>query len=171
MIKPAIFLDRDGVLTKEKGYVLRKEDMEIFEYAKECIQKIHNSGYWAIVITNQSAVGRGMLEESELQAMNQMLKQEIGVDDIFYCPHWNVQNINCGCRKPQIGLIQEAMKHYEIDLIKSYFVGDRASDIETGKNAGIRTVLLESGYGTARLEKKIKADYVYDNLLEFVKEL
>lgn len=170
MRKPAIFLDRDGVLTREKSYILRKEDMEIFPYAEECIARIHKKGYWAIVITNQSAVGRGMLAESELLEMNEILRSRTGVDGIFYCPHWDAGGTSCNCRKPRTGLIEKAMQEFDIDLEGSFFVGDRTSDIETGKNMGIRTVLLESGYGSERLEKKIKADMVLDNLQEFVKD-
>ena len=143
MEKPAVFLDRDGVLTKEKGYVLRKEELEIFCDAQECVQKIHKAGYFAIVITNQSAVGRGLLMEEELKAMNNLLIEMTGVDAVFYCPHWIQDGKVCNCRKPQIGLIKSASEQFPINIKKSYFVGDRASDIETGKNAGIKTVLLE----------------------------
>lgn len=168
MSKPAIFLDRDGVLTREKSYILKKEEMEIFPYAKQCIDQIHEKGYWAIVITNQSAVGRGMLAESELLQMNEILCAETGVDGIFYCPHWSANGYICNCRKPRTGLIERAMREFNIDLHGSFFVGDRASDIETGKNMGIGTVLLESGYGSRRLEKKIEADYIFKDLEEFV---
>ncbi len=170
MRKPAVFLDRDGVLTREKSYVLRREDLEIFPYVEECIAQIHQKGYWAIVITNQSAVGRGMLAESELLKMNEMLYARIGVDGIFYCPHWDVEGTFCNCRKPRTGLIEKAMEEFDIDLEESFFVGDRASDIETGKNMGIRTVLLESGYGSGRLEKEIEADLVLSDLQEFVRD-
>lgn len=169
MRKPAIFLDRDGVLTREKSYVLRKEDLEIFPYAGECIAQIHKKGYWAIVITNQSAVGRGMLAESELLEMNEILRRQTGVDGVFYCPHWDAKGTSCNCRKPRTGLVRKAMEEFDIDLEGSFFVGDRASDIETGKNLGISTVLLESGYGSGRLEKQIEADLICSDLREFMK--
>lgn len=169
MRKPAVFLDRDGVLTREKSYILRREELEIFSYARECVAQIHKKGYWAIVITNQSAVGRGMLEESELLKMNEMLRTETGVDEIFYCPHWDAKGTVCNCRKPRTGLIEKAMQEFDIELEGSFFVGDRASDIETGKNMGIHTVLLESGYGRGRLEKEIEADFSCFDLKEFIK--
>lgn len=171
MIRPAVFLDRDGVLTKEKGYVLHREELEIFPYVKECVERIHKRGYWAIVITNQSAVGRGMLDESELCAMNRVLQNETGVDDIFYCPHWSREGNVCDCRKPQTGMIKKATSKRKIDLTRSFFVGDRASDIETGNNAGVRTVLLESGYGTKRLEKEVQPDFICSDLMEFVQKV
>lgn len=176
MKKPAIFLDRDGVLTVEKSYVTKLEDLEIFSFAKEAVEKIHKAGYYAIVITNQSAVARGILEIEELEKMNQYLIEKTGVDVVFYCPHHpngSVKQyaISCDCRKPQSGMIKEACKKYEIDLKNSYFVGDRASDILTGQSVGIKTVLVESGYGIKRLEKKVVYDYIYDNVLQFANDL
>lgn len=167
MKKPAVFLDRDGVITTEKSYILKLSDLEIFPYAEEAVRVIHEKGYWAIVITNQSAVGRGMLQEDELKRMNDLLMKSTGVDAVFDCPHWSAQGTICSCRKPQTGLIERAMKQFDIDLNNSYFVGDRASDIECGQNMGIRTVLLESGYGTEKLEKLVKPDYVYNDLMQF----
>ncbi len=169
MKKPVIFLDRDGVLTKEKSYVLRKEELEIFDYASACVRKMHDAGYLVLVITNQSAVARGMMTEETLQEMNDILMEETGVDDVFYCPHWHPTDAVCDCRKPQTGMIQQAMQKYDLDMEHAYFVGDRASDIRTGQNAGIQTVLLESGYGTKRLEEEVTPDYIFEDLRDFVK--
>ena len=108
-----------------------------------------------------------MLPEDELKRMNEFLQDTAGVDH-FCAPHWSEKSVICST-KPQTGLIYETMEQYDIDLDKSYFVGDRASDIECGQNIGIKTVLLESGYGTKRLEKNIMADYTYADLMEFVK--
>lgn len=168
MKKPVIFLDRDGVLTKEKSYVLQKEELEIFPFAKECIQRLHDAGYLTIVVTNQSAVGRKMLAERTLQEMNDILKRDTGVDDVFYCPHWHPTAIICNCRKPQIGMIVKAMEKYDLDLKHAYFIGDRASDIKTGNNVGIKTVLLKSGYGIKKLEENVVSDYIFNDLLDFV---
>lgn len=174
MKQKAIFLDRDGVLTVEKGYVTSLEDLELFSYTKECIKKIHRADYLAIVITNQSAVGRHLMDEEELIRINKYLKKETKIDEIFYCPHYyngkKKDKIQCECRKPNNGLVLKAAKKYNIDLSKSFFVGDRASDIQTGINSGMKTVLLESGYGTKRLETKVKPDYIFRTLKEFVYE-
>ncbi|MDD7642132.1 MAG: HAD-IIIA family hydrolase, partial [bacterium] len=95
------------------------------------------------------------------------------LDALYYCPHHpdgkGIYNCVCACRKPSTGLIRRAVKEWNIDLTRSYMVGDRASDIICGKNAGIRTILLESGYGTQRLEQRVAADERYNNLLEFAK--
>lgn len=170
---PAVFLDRDGVLTVEKSYITKLEDLEIFPYAKECITKIHNAGYLAIVITNQSAIGRGMLSEDTLMEMNDYLQLELGVDFIYYCPHWHDKEADpseynkiCDCRKPRIGMLEKAAKMFPIEMRKSFFVGDRISDILTGKKMEMTTILLESGYSTEGIE--VAADYQYKDLEEFV---
>ena len=167
--KPAVFLDRDGVLTEERSYVTELEDLHIFPYAKQCIKEIKEKGYYAIVITNQSAVARGMLSEEKLQMMNEYLQKEIDVDAVYYCPHHSEGTIEkytriCECRKPKIGLLLKAVERFEIDLTRSYMVGDRASDILMGQRAGIKTILLESGYGTARLEQAVTPDVICQDL-------
>jgi len=171
--RPAIFLDRDGVLAVEKGYISLPDEVKLFSYAAECIEKIHKKGYYAIVITNQSGVARGLFTERQLIKEHEQVKKETGVDVIYYCPHHingNVKEyaIKCNCRKPEIGMIEKACKDFEIEIENSYMVGDRACDIMAGRNAGMKTVLLESGYGSANLEKDIKADYIFCDLREFV---
>lgn len=175
-MKPAVFLDRDGVLTEEEGYICRKEDLRIFDYSAECVRKIKEMGYYAIVITNQSGVARGFFSEQALKEMNDLLFHELGVDAIYYCPHYmkgDVKKyaIRCNCRKPKTGLIKQACKDFEIDIKRSFVVGDRATDILLGIDLGIPTVLLESGYGTARLEQDVKADYILQDLRDFLEIL
>ena len=160
--KPAVFLDRDGVLTEEKSYIASIEELSIFSYTAECIKAIHQKGYYAIVITNQSGVARGLFSEKTLKEMNDFLMQQIGVDAIYYCPHH--PEGACQCRKPGTGMLEAACQEFDIDMSKSYMVGDRASDILTGQNAGIKTILLESGYGTARLEQDVTPDYIMKDL-------
>ena len=171
--EPAVFLDRDGVLCKEKGYVTSQKELEIFDYTRSCIEKIKEKGYYTIVITNQSGVARGLFTEETLMEMNEYLKKEIDVDAVYYCPHHPQGKIekyvkDCICRKPGIELLQRAVEHYNIDMEHSYMVGDRASDIQTGQNAGIKTILLESGYGTERLEVEVKPDYIRNDLRDII---
>ena len=169
----AVFLDRDGVLSVEKGYVCCPEDLEIFPYSRDCISSIHKKGYLAIVITNQSGIARGLFEERTLQAMNDKLIEKTGVDGVYYCPH-HPQGVVagysyiCECRKPRTGMIEKACRDLEISLEGSYMVGDRASDIMLGIRAGIKTVLLESGYGIARLEEQVTPDFIFPDLRGFV---
>lgn len=171
--KPALFLDRDGVLTEENSYITSLEGLHLFPYAAECIQQIHEKGYYAIVITNQSGIARGLFTENSLKDMNEYLKKTIAVDAIYYCPHHPGGNVDryrkiCKCRKPETGLLEQACKDFTIDMDRSYMVGDRAGDILTGKRAGIKTVLLESGYGMARLEEDVTPDYILKDLRDVV---
>lgn len=178
MPKPAVFLDRDGCVTVEKGYVGRAEDMEIYPFAKRCVERLHRLGYLVIVITNQSGVGRGFFTEKELIRMNDMLRDKTGVDAVYYCPHWYNPgstsaryNVDCGCRKPRTGMIDAARKDFDIDMDNSFFVGDRASDLLTGKNAGIKAILVRTGYGAGELEEAVVPDGIYDDLDDFVNSL
>ena len=170
---PTVFLDRDGVLSEEKSYVCKAEEFSVFSYTKECIRKIKEKGYLAIVVTNQSGVARGFFSEKTLQEMNFYLTKEIGVDAVYYCPHHpqgkiEVYRQECKCRKPKAGMIEKACHDFQIDMKKSYMVGDRASDILLGQNAGLTTILLESGYGTKRLEQEVTPDYVLKDLRDVV---
>lgn len=164
-----MFLDRDGVLTEENGYIQSVENLKLFPYTAECIRQIHRKGYYAIVITNQSGVARGLFTEEELQEMNDYLRKQTNVDAIFYCPHHpegkiEKYRVKCGCRKPLPGMLETAYREYHIDMQNSYMVGDRASDIIAGQNAGVKTILLESGYGTAGLESAVTPDYIMKDL-------
>lgn len=174
--RPAVFLDRDGVLTREKSYVSSINELEIFPYTAECVRQIHKKGYYAIVITNQSGVARGLFTEEDLAKMNDYLITETGVDAVYYCPHHpngKIENYrkDCICRKPETGMIQAAARDFAIDIPMSWLVGDRAGDIQTGERAGIRTVLLESGYGTAGLEEEVEPDYIMDDLRDVIELL
>lgn len=174
--KPAVFLDRDGVLTEERGYVASIEELCIFPYAGECVGQIQEKGYYAIVITNQSGVARGLFTEEELLKMNAHLIQQTGVDAVYYCPHHPEGKVEkykreCRCRKPGIGMFQEACREFDIDLTGSYMVGDRAGDILAGQNAGVKTILVESGYGTVGLECEVLPDYVVKDLRDVVEML
>lgn len=176
MRKTAVFLDRDGVLTVERGYISPIGEVALYPYARESIRIIHEKGYLALVVTNQSGVARGLFTEVELIRLHERLQEQTGVDAIYYCPHHidgivREYAIDCKCRKPRIGLINRAKQDFEIDMEHSYMVGDRASDIRFGQNAGLTTVLLESGYGMQGLEESVTADYVMADLREFAEKL
>lgn len=169
--RPAVFLDRDGVLTEEKGYITRTSDLAIYPYARRCVARIREMGYLAVVVSNQAAVGMGLLPEKTLREMNEKLRRDTGVDAVYYCPHHPkaalaAYRLDCSCRKPAVGLFQRAAADFQIDLSGSYMIGDRASDILAGKRLGVKTVLLESGYGMERLEFDIIPDYHAQDLRE-----
>lgn len=171
--KPAVFLDRDGVLTEERGYIASPDNLKLFPYTAECIRRIHEKGYYAIVITNQSGVARGLFTEEALQEMNDILRKQTNVDAIFYCPHHPEGKIEkyrkkCGCRKPLPGMFEAAQEAYAIDMQNSFMVGDRAGDIQAGQAAGVKTILVESGYGTAGLERDVTPDYIMKDLRDIL---
>ena len=175
-MRPAVFLDRDGVLTEEKSYICSPEELAVFSYARECVKKIHEKGCYAIVITNQSGVARGLFSEESLREINERLTRKTEVDKIYYCPHHPEGKIKpygkvCSCRKPATGLLKQACKDFSINLEASYMVGDRAGDILAGQRMGLKTILVESGYGTKGLEQPVVPDYVVKDLREAVEIL
>lgn len=173
--QPAIFLDRDGVLNQEKSYITDIEQLHLFDYAKTCIEQLKKCGYLTIVISNQSAVGRNMMGEDALKHINQYMMKQLFLDAIYYCPHWYCENKQeskynkiCRCRKPNVGMIEKALTDFSIDLSHSYLVGDRKTDIETGKNINIKTVLVKSGYKEWKEALILSPDFVFKDLKEFV---
>ena len=179
-----IFLDRDGTINVYKCLLHNKDDLVLEEKAAEAIKMINNSEYLCIVVSNQPVVARNLCTLEEVWNINKRLKEllykESGayLDDIFICPHHpdkgypgeNKQyKIVCDCRKPKIGMIKEAAKKYNIDLSKSYIVGDTTIDIMTGINAGLKTILVKTGLGGSDKEFEVRADYVVKDLLEAVK--
>jgi len=153
--RPAVFLDRDGVLNKDTGYVCRLEDMDILDGVVESLALLKAKGFLLIVVTNQSGVARGKFGLNEVNRFNSMLENEISkqggptIDGFFVCPHHPNGSIKeytttCSCRKPEPGLIFEAAKIHNIDLTKSWIIGDKDSDILCGKNAGVRGILVQS---------------------------
>lgn len=171
--KPAVFLDRDGVLTEENSYVASVDELKIFPYPQECVEQIHKKGYYAVVVTNQSGVARGLFTEKELQEMNRFLMEQTGVDAVYYCPHHPDGKIEqyrklCHCRKPETGMFEAACERFGIEMKESYMVGDRAGDILAGQKAKLKTILVESGYGTKRLEESVRPDYIVQDLKQAI---
>lgn len=175
--KQGIFLDRDGVVCREKGYIISPEQLEIYPFAGEAVAALKQAGWTVFIITNQSGISRGMLTEDDLHHIHQRLMARIPIDKIYYCPHHPDGKkdlpyaVSCDCRKPQAGMIFRAASENHIDLRRSYLVGDRASDILAGQKAGLTTVLVRTGCGVMELEKGIKPDYIFNDLREFAKYL
>ena len=137
--RPAVFLDRDGVINEEVGYINSLEQLHLFPYVKECVSELHALGYYVIVISNQSGIARGYLTEETLREMHQYIQTETGVDAIYYCPYHKGGVIaeytkESDWRKPDIGMIRQATKDFSIDMSRSILTGDRASDIKTSWN-------------------------------------
>lgn len=143
----AVFFDRDGTLNVDTGYLHEKDKFQWMPEAVEAIKYVNDHGYPAIVITNQSGVARGMFPESDVRALHkymneQLAKQGAHIDAFYYCPHHPQGSVaayagDCNCRKPKAGLIEQACRDFEIDLSKSYLIGDSPRDLECGRRAGL----------------------------------
>ena len=173
----AIFLDRDGVINYEKNFILSTQDMELIPDAPYALRKINSSPFLAIVVTNQSAVARNLIQPNELEQIHEKLKADLKkngayVDAIYYCPHhpdYNASDANkdlikeCHCRKPKPGLLFDASKEMNIDLQQSYMIGDSERDIQAGKEAGCSTIGVRTGKNIENFT--IKPDYTFDTVL------
>jgi len=174
---PAVFLDRDGTINHDVGYLSSPGELELLPGSAEALRRLGEAGLKLIVVTNQSGIARGLIEEMRIADIHARLDEMLhehgaGVDAYYYCPHHpeHGERVECDCRKPGPGMARTAAREHGIDLSRSYFVGDKYSDIMLGKNAGGRTVLVLTGYGPSeriRLEGAgVKPDMIADGLLE-----
>ncbi len=148
----ALFLDRDGVVNKEKNYLYKIEDFEFIDEVFETCKYFQEKGYLIIIITNQAGIARGKYTEDDYEILtNWMIKEfeknNIKISKVYYCPHHPDFSGDCECRKPNPGMILQAQRDFDIDLSQSLLVGDKNSDIEAGINAGIKmNYLVETGH-------------------------
>lgn len=177
-----IFLDRDGTVNRYKGLIYREDQFELEDCASEAIKRINQSGYLAIVITNQPAVARGLCDISDIEKIHRKMSTLLGkdgvfLDDIMFCPHHPdkgypgenpLYKIQCACRKPKTGLIDACVKKYNIDLASSWMIGDTTMDIQTGKNAGVKTVLVRTGEAGNDRKYPVEPDFIGKDLLDAV---
>jgi D-glycero-D-manno-heptose 1,7-bisphosphate phosphatase len=186
MKRRAVFIDRDGTISEEIGYVNHPSRYRVFAYAAEAIKLLNEAGWLAILITNQAGVARGYFTEDVIGAVHNLLAQELArggarLDAIYYCPHHPSvgeppYRFDCDCRKPKPGLIRRAAAEFDIDLAGSWMIGDRYSDTELARNAGLRAALVLSGYGRGEWEYQRAAwrhqpDLIAENLLEAVSKI
>lgn len=144
-MKRAVILDRDGVINDHRDYVNGPDDFILFPDAADAIGRLNRAGHWVLVATNQGGVGLGYMSLDDLAAVHQYMLRELAlrgakIDDIVFCPH--APRAGCSCRKPKPGLILELHRRHQFDLQNSYMVGDRETDIEAGRAAGTKTVLI-----------------------------
>jgi D-glycero-D-manno-heptose 1,7-bisphosphate phosphatase len=179
-MKPAIFLDRDGVLCKEKNFfyngkpLIFPEEFEWEEGSKESLGILAKSKFYIMIVTNQSAIEKNILTMDMFHEINSPLYKEIEnnggkFEGVYICPH--KKETNCLCRKPLIGMIEKVIKDKKVDIENSYLVGDKTSDILFGKNLGCKTVLVKTGYGGLDKIYNVKADFIFENLYFFSKYL
>ena len=176
--RPAIFLDRDGTLIKYINLLHRHEDLELFDETGPAIKAINASDYLCFMVTNQPVVARNICSPVDVQEVHRKLETLLGssgayINDIYYCPHhpdkgYPEENpeykIECSCRKPAIGMIEQAAAEYNIDLQASWIIGDTSADIQAGINAGLNTVLVRTGMGGRDGKYEAEPDFVFDDL-------
>jgi len=161
MGRPAVFLDRDGTMVQEVDYLREISQLRLLRGTAAAIRRLNEAGFAVVLATNQSGIARGLLTESELQTIHDELKRRLALqgarlDAIYHCPHHPEAAVaayrkRCRCRKPAPGLLLQAARDLDLDLRRSYAVGDSARDVEAGARAGCRTILVRTGYG-ARTE-------------------
>jgi D-glycero-D-manno-heptose 1,7-bisphosphate phosphatase len=149
--RPAVFLDRDGTLIEDVGYPRDPETVRLLEGAVEALVALRRAGYALVVVSNQSGIGRGIVKQEQAEAVHERFVEElrahgVELDDVRYCPH--TPEDACDCRKPAAGLLLASADELGIDLARSFMVGDNPTDVDAGRAAGCRTVLL-GGEGAA----------------------
>ncbi len=181
----AVFLDRDGTLVKEvSAQGLHSIDhLELLPGVAEAIHELNHAGLRAVLITNQPVVAKGFCTEAELRQIHNKLETLLGrqhafLDRIYYCPHHPEKGfsgervelkIDCDCRKPKPGMILQAQRELNIDLAHSWFIGDTTTDVQTARHAGVKAILLRTGYGGADKKHEATADFTFDALNEAVR--
>lgn len=182
----AIFLDRDGTVIKYSEYVTKEGQMVLEEGAADGIRLLNKACYKVIIVTNQPVIARGLVTEEREKELNDFLVKELKkegahIDAVYFCPHHPEKNhpdipkhamkyrIECECRKPKPGMLLSAAKDHNIDLVKSFMVGDETRDVAAGKNAGCKTILVKTGHGGADKKYDVKPDFVCGNLLDAAK--
>ncbi len=144
----AVFLDRDGTLMREVNYCSDPKQVEIFPGVPEALVRLKEAGYKLIVISNQAGIGRGYFTEAQYRLVEAEVARAVlpaTFDGVYFCPDHPDHATNR--RKPAPGMVLEAQRDHAIDLARSFFIGDKAIDIECGRNAGVRTILVKTGYG------------------------
>jgi D-glycero-D-manno-heptose 1,7-bisphosphate phosphatase len=186
MKRPALFMDRDGTISEEVGYVNHPARFRLFPYTAAAIKLLNENGWLAIVVTNQAGVARGYFSEDVIIQIHEQMQRDLQnasakLDAIYYCAHHPSvgeppYRLDCDCRKPRTGLIDRAAADFQIDLARSWMVGDRYGDVELARNAGLHSAFVLSGYGRGEWEYQrgswqIEPELVAEDLLEAVKTI
>jgi D-glycero-D-manno-heptose 1,7-bisphosphate phosphatase len=184
MRKPAVFIDRDGTINEQLGYINHLSRFVIFPGVSEAVRLLNKNNWWVIIVSNQGGVARGyypieLVEEIHAFLKSSLREQGATIDGIFFCPHHPAgilpeYSSECDCRKPKTGLIDRAREVFDIDMSSSYVVGDRHVDIELASRLNLKGVLVKTGYGLGEIEyiipeKRLKPHHVAEDLLDAVK--
>ncbi len=174
----AVFIDRDGTLNKEVDGLTSAGQLELLPNTAQAIQTLNHHGYRVVLATNQPVVAKGFCTEADVQDIHNKLEMLLGqshafLDRIYYCPHHPEKGfsgeradlkIQCACRKPNPGMLFQAAEELNIDLSASWFVGDTTTDVATAQNAGVRSILVKTGYAGGDRKHRVQPDFVFDTL-------
>jgi D-glycero-D-manno-heptose 1,7-bisphosphate phosphatase len=163
-MRPAVFLDRDGTMVQDVGYLGRPEDLRWYPFTIDAIRLLRRAGFLILVTTNQGGIGLGLFTEAFVRQLHESMDRHLAaaganVDAWFYCPHHPRATvpdlaIDCECRKPEPGMIRQAQQRFAIDLDRSFVVGDKQIDVELAERAGVRGVLVRTGHGAQELARR-----------------
>jgi D-glycero-D-manno-heptose 1,7-bisphosphate phosphatase len=176
----AAFLDRDGTLNEEVNFVRSPEELEMLPGAADAVRALNDHGIIVCIISNQSGVARGFFTEEDLAPIHAKLERELDrsgarINHIYYCPHHPTEgkppyNVVCSCRKPGTGMLRQAAEEFDLDLRRSFVVGDRIVDIQAGRAAGATTILVLTGYGPHALQECRTQGIIPDFIAEDITE-
>ena len=178
-MKRAVFLDRDGTLIEEAGYLDRLERLVFFPYTVDAVRVLNRAGFAVVVITNQAGIARGIVREPFVAEAHRAISEKLAaggarIDAYYYCPHYRTGTVEkyvmaCDCRKPGAGMLRRAAQDLDLDLARSFVVGDRWHDVGAARAVGARGVLVRTGLGraeAARPEAGVAADAIVDTLAD-----
>ncbi len=180
MKNKAVFLDRDGVINEDKGYVHRIEDFKIYPEVFPALKKLQEAGYKLLIVTNQSGIALDYYTEEDFKKLTDYMlnvfeKEGIHIDKVYYCPHHeNGTNpkytLKCECRKPESGMIRKGIEEFNIDPSKSFLIGDKENDIKAAHKEGVKAILVKTGQGMKYVDNT-EADYTAENILDAVENI
>ena len=180
-LAPTVFLDRDGTLIEEVGYLSHLDRIVLYPWSIESVKLLNRAGFKVVVVTNQAGVARGLFDEDFIDEAHRFLDQKFGdggamIDKFYYCPHHPEASVEayrseCDCRKPKAGMLWKAAQELQLELSHSFVIGDRLSDLRLGQAVGARSLLVRTGYGetTAReLTDDVEVAYTAPELMTAV---
>ncbi|HXW04517.1 MAG TPA: HAD family hydrolase [Vicinamibacterales bacterium] len=177
-MRRAVFLDRDGTLIEEMGYLDRLDRLQFFPYSIDAVRLLNRAGFAVVVTTNQAGIARGLVEESFVAAAHRAIAERLAaggasIDGFYYCPHHPDGIVPalrqaCECRKPRPGMLVRAASELQLDLSRSFAVGDRLHDVEAAETVGGRGILVRTGHGARDAARASSGTVVADNLIAAV---
>lgn len=170
--RPAAFIDRDGTLIEEVNFLSRVEDLRLFDFTRRAIDLLRQNGFLIVVITNQSGIGRNIYTVDDMHAIHHEMQSRLdgAIDGFYFCPH--LPEEGCHCRKPNLGMLEQAQADFAIDMSRSWMIGDKDLDVLTAKNAGIGSAMVMTGYGPDHIKNlSERPTIIAENLMDAVEQI